>query len=48
MMSLGMHLFADSNSNTNTIISFTNERIPSLLDRLGILSPLEKSINVLL
>ncbi len=40
MILLGAHLFADCN--TNTIISFTNERIPSLLDRLGILSPIEK------
>ena len=40
MMSLETHLFVDCK--TNAIISFTNERIPSLLDRLGILSPLEK------
>ncbi len=40
MMSLETHLFADCN--TNTIIFFTNERIPSLLGRLGILSPIEK------
>ena len=40
MMSLENHLFADYN--TNIIISFTNERIPSLLGRLGILSPIKK------
>ena len=40
MMSLETYLFA--NYNTNTTISFTNERIPSLLVRLGILSPIAK------
>ncbi len=40
MMLLVAHLFVDCSS--NTIISFTNERIPSLVIRLGIHSPIAK------